>query len=118
MHPFLGWQGFSSFLLPMPERMRAEDPGEAAKYDNIQLTLVDCPGHASLIRTIIGGAQIIDLVILVVDVVHGIQNQTAECLIIAEITTNDMIIVLNKVGGWFGWWDRSARAGQGGWPSA
>ena len=34
----------------------------------MQITLVDCPGHASLIRTIIGGAQIIDLMILVIDV--------------------------------------------------
>ena len=24
-------------------------------YDDVQVTLVDCPGHASLIRTIIGG---------------------------------------------------------------
>jgi len=24
-------------------------------YDQVQFTLVDCPGHASLIRTIIGG---------------------------------------------------------------
>jgi hypothetical protein len=29
---------------------------------------VDCPGHASLIRTIIGGAQIIDLMLLVIDI--------------------------------------------------
>jgi hypothetical protein len=29
---------------------------------------VDCPGHASLIRTIIGGAQIVDLMILVIDI--------------------------------------------------
>jgi selenocysteine-specific elongation factor len=39
--------------------------------------LVDCPGHASLIRTIIGGAQIIDLMFLVVDINKGIQTQTA-----------------------------------------
>ena len=39
----------------------------------MQFTLVDCPGHASLIRTIIGGAQIIDLMLLVVDVTKGIQ---------------------------------------------
>ena len=31
------------------------------------MTLVDCPGHASLIRTIIGGANIIDMMILVID---------------------------------------------------
>jgi len=37
----------------------------------LQFTLVDCPGHASLIRTIIGGAQIIDIMILVIDVTKG-----------------------------------------------
>lgn len=40
-------------------------------YDHLQFTLVDCPGHASLIRTIIGGVQIIDMVLLVVDVTKG-----------------------------------------------
>jgi selenocysteine-specific elongation factor len=41
-------------------------------HDSLQFTLVDCPGHASLIRTIIGGAQIIDTMILVVDVTKGV----------------------------------------------
>ena len=41
------------------------------KFDTVQYTLVDCPGHASLIRTIIGGAQIIDLMILVIDIIKG-----------------------------------------------
>jgi selenocysteine-specific elongation factor len=63
----------------------------------VQFTLVDCPGHASLIRTIIGGAQIIDLMLLVVDVTKGLQTQTAECLVIGEITCNKMIVVLNKI---------------------
>ena len=40
---------------------------------------MDCPGHASLIRTIIGGAQIIDLMLLVVDVTKGIQVSPAAC---------------------------------------
>ena len=40
-------------------------------YDRLQFTLVDCPGHASLIRTIIGGVQIIDLMVLVIDVTKG-----------------------------------------------
>jgi len=43
----------------------------------MQFTLVDCPGHASLIRTIIGGAQIIDIMFLIVDATKGIQAQTA-----------------------------------------
>lgn len=43
--------GFSSFTVDIPEGRR----GELGGSDSVQYTLVDCPGHASLIRTIIGG---------------------------------------------------------------
>ena len=43
--------GFSSFCVQLPDRLRS--PGDSLEW--IQFTLVDCPGHASLIRTIIGG---------------------------------------------------------------
>lgn len=88
--------GFSAFIMPLPPSVTSQkDLSE--KYDLLQVTLVDCPGHASLIRTIIGGAQIIDMVLLVVDATKGIQTQTAECLVIAEMTTRNLIIVLNKI---------------------
>jgi selenocysteine-specific elongation factor len=74
----------------------ARDVNPQNKYDLLQVTLVDCPGHASLIRTIIGGAQIIDMILLVVDATKGMQTQTAECLVIAEMTTRNLIVVLNK----------------------
>ena len=83
--------GFSSFILEAPEHIKN------AGYTHIQFTLVDCPGHASLIKTIIGGAQIIDLMMLVVDVCKGIQTQTAECLVIGEVTCQKMIVALNKI---------------------
>ncbi|XP_072238350.1 selenocysteine-specific elongation factor [Leuresthes tenuis] len=87
--------GFSSFTVDFPDHLR--DSGGQQPYDSLQFTLVDCPGHASLIRTIIGGAQIIDLMILVVDVVKGVQTQTAECLLIGELTCPRMVVVLNKI---------------------
>ena len=43
------------------------------------------------------GAQIIDLMLLVIDVTKGVQTQTAECLIIGEITCDRMLVVLNKI---------------------
>nr|XP_046239835.1 selenocysteine-specific elongation factor [Scatophagus argus] len=86
--------GFSSFTVDLPDHLR--DSGGQQQYDSLQFTLVDCPGHASLIRTIIGGAQIIDLMMLVVDVVKGVQTQTAECLLIGELTCPRMVVVLNK----------------------
>ncbi|XP_063424847.1 selenocysteine-specific elongation factor-like [Mytilus trossulus] len=87
--------GFSSFTVDMPDQLCSEYPDLTSS--KLQYTLVDCPGHASLIKTIIGGAQIIDLMILVIDIVKGMQTQTAECLVIGEITCRKMIVVLNKV---------------------
>jgi selenocysteine-specific elongation factor len=45
----------------------------------------------------VAGAQIIDLMMLVVDVVKGIQTQTAECLVIGEIACSHLVVVLNKI---------------------
>ena len=59
--------------------------------------LVDCPGHASLIKTVLGGASIIDCMILVVDVNKGIQTQTAECVVVGEIAVKKLIVCLNKI---------------------
>ena len=41
--------GFSSFTVDAPSHLSTGPDGK------LQYTLVDCPGHASLIRTIIGG---------------------------------------------------------------
>ncbi|KAM3915168.1 selenocysteine-specific elongation factor [Leptodactylus fuscus] len=83
--------GFSSFTVPLPQHL------SHTGYKRLQFTLVDCPGHASLIRTIIGGAQIIDLMMLVIDVTKGMQTQSAECLVIGQIACNKMVVVLNKI---------------------
>ncbi len=45
--------GFSSFTVDFPENIK-ENGSEL--YSKLQFTLVDCPGHASLIKTIIGGS--------------------------------------------------------------
>ncbi|KAJ3337979.1 hypothetical protein HDU93_000242 [Gonapodya sp. JEL0774] len=83
--------GFSAFTMEPPQHIKE------AGYDRIQITLVDCPGHASLVRTVIGGAQIIDLVLLVVDVVKGIQTQTAECLVLSHLLSLPLVCALNKI---------------------
>ncbi|XP_036085685.1 selenocysteine-specific elongation factor isoform X3 [Rousettus aegyptiacus] len=97
--------GFSCFSVPLPARLRSALPAPHAAPESgpepgepqLQVTLVDCPGHASLIRTIIGGAQIIDLMMLVIDVTKGMQTQSAECLVIGQIACQKLIVVLNKI---------------------
>ncbi|XP_027957605.1 selenocysteine-specific elongation factor isoform X2 [Eumetopias jubatus] len=97
--------GFSCFSVPLPARLRSALPAPPAASGaepgpgepQLQVTLVDCPGHASLIRTIIGGAQIIDLMMLVIDVTKGMQTQSAECLVIGQIACQKLVVVLNKI---------------------
>lgn len=84
--------GFSCFFVDLPPHFRDAYPDKS----QLQITLVDCPGHASLIRTIIGGAQIIDTVLLVVDAAKGWQAQTTECLVLAELTAPHLVVALNK----------------------
>ncbi|PJF17483.1 hypothetical protein PSACC_02706 [Paramicrosporidium saccamoebae] len=61
-----------------------------------QFTLVDCPGHATLLRTVLCASAIIDAVVLVVGP-EGIQTQTAECLVLAECTTERLLVALTKM---------------------
>lgn len=48
-------------------------------------------------KTVIGGASIIDLMILVVDCQKLIQTQTAECIVLGEILMDKLIVAFNKV---------------------
>lgn len=43
------------------------------------------------------GAQIIDMALMVIDIQKGIQTQTAEGLVIAQITVDEMVVVINKI---------------------
>ena len=58
---------FVSTAVPLPGHLASAE----CDYADVQYTLVDCPGHASLMKTIIGGAAIVDLFMLVVDVTKG-----------------------------------------------
>ena len=94
--------GFSSLVIgDCCDGRDGDEGGEGgegrAEATPLRITLVDCPGHASLVRTVVGGSQIIDMMMLVVDITKGIQPQTAECLVIGEITTEHLLVVLNKV---------------------
>lgn len=86
--------GFSAFLVEIPEFM---DKTKLEKFKFLQITLVDWPGHASLMKTVIGGASIIDYMILVIDASKGIQAQTSECIVLGELLMNKLCVVLNKI---------------------
>ena len=86
--------GFSALYIKTPKKLKESFPNNKKIIESefIQITLVDCPGHASLIRTVIAGASIIDTVLLVIDIMKGIQPQTIECIALSEILCNKISI--------------------------
>jgi selenocysteine-specific elongation factor len=49
------------------------------------ITLVDAPGHADLIQSVVSAANIIDIAFIVIDATRGPQVQTGEHLIILDL---------------------------------
>ena len=91
--------GFSALYIQTPKILKEKFSSnkKIVQSEYLQITLVDCPGHASLIRTVISGASIIDTVILVIDSVKGIQIQTVECIALSEILCQKITIALSKI---------------------
>jgi selenocysteine-specific elongation factor len=84
--------GFSAFMRDLPP---STDPSAPSK---VQCTLVDCPGHAKLLKTVITGSAIMDAALVIVDVTTGIQVQTAECLVLAlKLVPQTTVLVFSKV---------------------
>jgi selenocysteine-specific elongation factor len=70
----------------------------AFNLDPYQVTLVDAPGHADLIRSVVAGANIIDAAILVIAADEGPKPQTGEhILILDSFNISKALIIINKV---------------------
>lgn len=68
------------------------------QLEKYMVTLVDAPGHADLIRSVVSAARIIDMAILVIDATKGPQVQTGEHLLILDLLEIPFVIVLlNKI---------------------
>ncbi len=61
--------------------------------DNYLVTLVDAPGHADLIRSVVSGTNIIDAAILTVAANEGPMVQTGEHIVVLQSMGIDTVIV-------------------------
>jgi selenocysteine-specific elongation factor len=65
--------------------------------DNYLVTLVDAPGHADLIRSVVAGSNIIDAAILVVAADEGPMIQTGEHLVVLQsMGVGKLLVVVTK----------------------
>lgn len=66
--------------------------------EKFMVTLVDAPGHADLIKSVVSGASIIDTALLIIDAKHGPQVQTGEhLLILDQLAISRILVIVNKI---------------------
>jgi len=66
--------------------------------DKYLVTLVDAPGHADLIRSVVAGSNIIDAAILVVAADEGPKIQTGEHLVVLQsMGVEKILVVVTKI---------------------
>ena len=86
--------GYADIVLKKKGNSYGRDEGEPFRY----LTFVDVPGHEMLMATMLSGAAIIDVAILVVASNEGIKPQTREHLVALQAKNiKNIIIVQNKI---------------------
>lgn len=66
--------------------------------DGFRVALVDAPGHADLIRSVVASASIIDVALVVIDAGKGPELQTGEHMVILDaLGIKHVVFILNKI---------------------